>query len=351
MRIVLTILLGMALCTNAQQDVHFSQFEKSPLRLSPGLAGLGKGYNRANLNYRSQWGNLGNTWRTMAFSWDMPLLFQKKGGGEGNTYMGLGLSFYNDKMGASDFTTNNFDFTLSVINYVSDKSRLSLGIQAGYLQHSISTDNVSWDSQWDGQAYDPSLPSNELLKRGSAGSLDLSAGLGWKFYDRNLQIQGFEKMTAYGGLAAYHLTRPTIDFMGSGYRMERRYTAFFNAEFGLTSSFVTLHPAFQFHRQGDLNNLVYGGLVKLMFRSDTKYTGFVNENAFGIGFYMRANDAIIPTFTYEIANFELGFSYDFNISSLRDGTDGYGGPEISLRWLDTDGRLFDQGNKHVVFMD
>jgi len=49
-----------ALCsTLVAQDLHFSNPEYSPLILNPALAGANSGM-QANLNYRTQWGKLGD---------------------------------------------------------------------------------------------------------------------------------------------------------------------------------------------------------------------------------------------------------------------------------------------------
>ena len=64
--------------------------------------------------------------------------------------------------------------------------------------------------------------------------------------------------------------------------------------------------------------------------------------------HVRGKDALIPTFIFELGGFEIGVNYDYTISTLQKANNGVGGFELSLRWQDTYGVLFKQGDKHVI---
>jgi hypothetical protein len=85
-------------------------------------------------------------------------------------------------------------------------------------------------------------------------------------------------------------------------------------------------------RQGPLNELTFGALIKYMLKDDSKYTGYVKGAAFSLGCYYRNKDAIIPYFLVEMGYYSLGISYDTNISGLTAATSGRGGFEIALRF-------------------
>ena len=56
------------------------------------------------------------------------------------------------------------------------------------------------------------------------------------------------------------------------------------------------------------------------------------EQAFYVGVLTRVNDAIIFTSRYDINNFAVTFSYDFNYSKLAKASMGMGGPELSIQY-------------------
>ena len=49
--------------------------------------------------------------------------------------------------------------------------------------------------------------------------------------------------------------------------------------------------------------------------------------------YYRTGDAFIPTVMLEVASFSVGISYDVNVSGLTEASNGKGGMEISLRFI------------------
>ncbi len=348
----IALLLSFGIVGNTvAQDHHFAQFDKAPAYLNPGLIGIGKGFNRANINYRNQWGPLNKAFSTMAFSVDMPILSSSMG--VKNAYVGVGLDFMSDKAGTGALTHNKFGFTLTGILLASKNSTISLGIRSAFEQRSIkNAAALSWDNQWDGSVYDPSLPSGEMFGNDSHSFFDFSTGLAWKYVEKNIGVSAFDKLAATAGIAYFHVNRPNTTFYGfSGDRRYGKFVAHAMGTFGLRDQYITISPSVYFAHQGPYNQVMVGSIFKYLFRSDTKYTGFVNEKAIGIGFYVRGKDALIPTFIFEIKGFEFGINYDYTISTLQKANNGVGGFELSLKWNDTYGTLFKQGDKHVLYVD
>jgi len=98
--VLLIIILVFGTQNSWAQDTRFSQFNSTPLLINPGLAGMGNGYSRANLNYRSQWSSIQNSFTTAAVSLDFPIFSEKMNWKKG--YLGTGLAFYTDKAGDDD---------------------------------------------------------------------------------------------------------------------------------------------------------------------------------------------------------------------------------------------------------
>ena len=235
--------------------------------------------------------------------------------------------------------------------YASKNSLLSLGLNGSYEQRAISPDNVSWDNQWTGLVYDPSLPSMENWGNQSHSYFDMATGIAWKYVQPNIGVSAFDKMAATAGISYYHLLNPEPSFYGfAGDERYGKIIAHAQGTFGLRDQYITINPGVFFAKQGPFNQLMVGSTFKYLFRSDTKYTGFENEKAIGIGFFVRGQDALIPSFIFEFRGFEFGINYDYTISTLQKANNGVGGFEISFIWQDTYGILFKQGDKHVMYL-
>ena len=63
--------------TTTAQDIHFSQFDETPVQLNPATVGVQHEI-RGILNFKNQWQSIGSPYRTYAFSFDARLLKNKK---------------------------------------------------------------------------------------------------------------------------------------------------------------------------------------------------------------------------------------------------------------------------------
>jgi hypothetical protein len=79
--------------------------------------------------------------------------------------------------------------------------------------------------------------------------------------------------------------------------------------------------------------ITFGNLFRYQLSDASKYTKLKNSSAVSFGLYYRLKDAIIPMVQFEYQSFALGISYDYNTSKLSAGTNGNGGFEISLRFI------------------
>ncbi|MFL5753355.1 MAG: hypothetical protein ACJ76F_08110, partial [Bacteroidia bacterium] len=59
----------------------------------------------------------------------------------------------------------------------------------------------------------------------------------------------------------------------------------------------------------------------------------------------RVGDALIPKLMVEMYGFNVGFSYDYNISSYKAASKGVGGFEVSIRWVSLRDGLFKQNRE------
>jgi len=111
------------------QDLHFSQFDKTPLLFNPGQTGNFKGTMRIGAIYRDQWRGFGNFHTTPSFFIDAPVI---KGFGK-NDWVGAGGVIFQDRAGAGRFGNGAFLLSGAYHKGVgkAGKHVVSLGFQYG----------------------------------------------------------------------------------------------------------------------------------------------------------------------------------------------------------------------------
>ncbi|MEQ8522357.1 MAG: PorP/SprF family type IX secretion system membrane protein, partial [Vicingaceae bacterium] len=190
--------MGLIFIIAYGQDYRFSQFYNAPLVINPAMAGKHDLDYRLNTNYRNQWQSISTAYRTIAASYDMPM-FENIGS---ISKMGFGLSFLTDKAGSTNYGFTNINGSFAYHLKTDRYTQLSAGILLGYGQSSVDLSNVRWESQHNGNNYDPSAPSGESVFAEKINYLDAGLGMIWTYfdpdYDRLFEI----------GLSAMHLNFP-----------------------------------------------------------------------------------------------------------------------------------------------
>lgn len=104
----------------AQQDAQYTQYMYNTMSVNPAYAGSRDGLS-ALLLYRTQWVGLDGAPDTGTFNIHSPI--------DENNKIGLGLSIINDRIGPTQETYVDADFSYTI--NVSDEGRLALGLKAG----------------------------------------------------------------------------------------------------------------------------------------------------------------------------------------------------------------------------
>ncbi len=154
---IIAIFSGLA-CLHAQ-DPHFSQYQHTPLWVSPALTGQIAGDMRLTANYRNQWSSVTVPFQTVALSYDMRI---PKYFGKSCSYFGGGLFLLNDQAGDSEFRTTIAQLALSYHQSMSNKGKpsyLSLGLMVGGGQMGFNPDKLYFDNQYNGEGFDTGLSS------------------------------------------------------------------------------------------------------------------------------------------------------------------------------------------------
>src|SRR5690554_5747841 len=176
--ILSAIILGGLSLTIQAQDVHFTQYFRSPLTLNPAQTGLIASDWHASANFRTQWYSVSsNPYVSGTVAFDMPLLREKLPEGDA---LGIGVLGLYDKAGSGGLQNTTLAISLAYHkSFGMDKQHtLSLGVQGALVQKSIQFDKLIFGDQ-----FDPTLPSylrpvtNEQFANADLTYPDFNVGL------------------------------------------------------------------------------------------------------------------------------------------------------------------------------
>ncbi len=328
--VVLTLNFELLTLECSAQDIHFTMYDAMPITTNPATAGVFNGNFRGVLNYRSQWGAIGNPYKTYAVMIDGGLLKNKWKSG----YFGVGLGAFSDVAGETKFGTTKINLALSSVLYLDDKNSASVGFLGSWAQNSINDGNLRWDSQFDGQNYDATAPSLESFQFENASYFDFSAGALWAYGESTKTLSSFDNFTMQAGIAFYHVTKPSrqIEF-GDLDRLYSKWAIHAESLIGLFNSKWALKPKMVVYLQGPSREITGGILARYMLREESKYTGIFKEMAISFGAYYRVGDAYSPSVEFETSGLAVGVAFDMNISDLSAATGGVGGPEVYVKYV------------------
>lgn len=299
------------------QDLHFSQFYASPLTLNPAQTGFFDGQYRIGANYRNQWRSLPVPFNTASVFADFGLLKGKFNSGD---WLGVGVVFAHDKAGDGELKTTQLLLSAAFHKSLgSEKVFLSLGVQGGVFQRDIDFNQFYFDNQWNSTVFDGTITSGEenSFQSESKWQPDIHAGLMLSFIPS-------KKSLVFVGGSLRHITRPKDSFYNGDNKWGFRPVIHAGAQVQ-TGEHFSIEPAVEFMMQQKAMETVFGSLFGYSLSNGTK-----DKGTFYLGVHARISDALIFPVGYKIKNARLLFSYDVNLSSLKDASDSRGAFEFSL---------------------
>jgi type IX secretion system PorP/SprF family membrane protein len=321
------------------QDIHFSQFDYNPMTINPGLTGVFIGDQRASISYKDQWKSFNSSYVTHSFSFDSGLLKKRNNGG----WMGAGLNVFRDVAGASKLGSTKVLLSISGIVELSRNQQITAGIQGGISQNSMSPSELTWDDQYVGGAYSATNPTQEVFAMNPFVYTDLAAGVSWNYTTGSATLSSYDATRFELGMAIHHINRPSMKFSNSNERLHRKVIAHGKGNIGIKNSHFMMIPTFMAAFQGPSKEIVLGCLLRYRLQEASLYTGYFSEMAIAVGTLYRVGDAAIPSVLIEVGSFALGVSYDVNISGLNSVSNGKGGIEIVLRFVNPNPFSYGQG--------
>ena len=341
--IITRISLAAALLLSAPvvnaQDIHFTQFDMSPLTINPAFTGMFDGRVRMSGIYRNQWASVTVPYVTTGASVDMPLLVERNG-----DYLSGGLQLFSDKAGDGNLT--NFTSLLSIAyhksigQYEGHGSDLAVGLQAGYASKSIDLSKLYFGDEAASGTFNP----------GTSQEYHLGLGNSVKYYLVNAGISfasaPSSKFSYVIGLAGNNLNQPA-DAISKKENSQTGLDMRFTGEAGATivaGDRFSLRPAILYQTQASAYELIAGNEFHYAVSNHPEYENF--STAVFLGGWMRTGDALLITAGIEFKGFRIGLGYDYNISDLNKSSSGNGGFEIAIRYISPNSIRF--ANKRTI---
>ncbi len=268
---------------------------------------------------RNQWQTIPVPYNSLGVSADVNFPFKFS-----RDKFGLGIQMMADRAGDARYTTvqgslsGAYHLVTSGYNFMI----LSIGAGANFYNRSYDPTQLTFDNQFNGDYFDPSIPINEQFDRLSLSFFDFGTGINYQ------QTFNFEHVFNLG-FSIQHILSSEQNFMkvSTNTLLQAKYNIYANGEFRVYKNLSAI-PLFFYQGQDKKYEVVAGiGLgVDLASGGDER-------NKLKLGCNYRLEDAFIPWVHYEKEKFSLQFSYDFNTSPLRIASNSYGGIELSIGYL------------------
>lgn len=304
------------------QDFHLSQYWATPLNINPANTGAFNKNIRLSSSYRNQWIQ-NNSFNSFYASVDANVLRKKLNG----DYLGIGLSFSQELEGKNSFRNTNFIFSFAY-NKKIDKQKLihnfSLGFNTIYTSKQINFTNLVYGNLFEnGNNFDPI----DFYNYKNNSFFDLGLGLNYSLLlnKKHLFNIGFSSTNILEQAFDYYIYSQVLVY--------RKHTVNFSSELHINNSF-TIIPLSYFQTQGPHSEFIFGTYFKYLLTNRNKTALYLGLQYRLVSHYSKplARDAVILGSRAKYKSFDLGISYDFTISSLRNSTTLIGSPEISLSY-------------------
>lgn len=316
------------------QDIHFSQFNMSPMTLNPANIGAFEGTARIGGIYRSQWTSVlgSNQFETPSAYVDAPIIrgFRKK------DWVGVGLVFFTDKAGILGLTHTAAKLGASYHLSLSKKGStyITLGAQYGQASRRLNPDAAEFEEGFlnkGSQDYNRNLDVDFAnLSLDKVSWTDIDAGI-------VLKSRLNKRMDFSIGYAMYHIAEgrygvvtggsstPGGPTQSSADEIPRRSVATGQFNIKLNDKLM-VSPTFIYQTMSGADEIILQALGGYLFNEEKDITLL-----FGLGYRFR--DAVHPMVGAQYKNLRVGLAYDVNISGLKSDTNYRGGFELAANYI------------------
>ena len=280
----------------AQQDAQYTQYMYNTISVNPAYAGSRDALNIMGL-YRNQWVGIGGAPVTQTISINSPI-------GKSNR-VGLGLSVVNDKIGPTQETYFDIDFSYTI--NTSDEGQLAYGVKAGGHLLDINFEDLNQYTN-----------SDILLDTNIDHKFSPNVGVGIYYHTNKLYLG----LSAPNLLETEHFDESSDDNRASSFLAEERINYYFigGYVFDLSQS-VRFKPAV-------LTKSVDGSPLQVDVSAN-----FLLHDKFTLGAAYRWDAALSAMAGFQVSDaIALGFAYDWDTTELGNTEFNSGSYEFFLRF-------------------
>lgn len=314
--VILTFLLTLFALTIRAQDPHFSQFNSLCFHDNPAAAGFSESRYRFSANTKVQWSSVTLPYQTYLAGFDFALIRRPSR----LDMFGMGVEVMRDQAGDAQFGTSGFGLSLAYIKALNNFNNqfLSFGASFAYHQRSFNPNPLTFDNQFNGLYFDPTLPGGESF-------IDLSfwyptIGAGVRYFNK---FDADHELTA--GLSLLNInTPPQSHFNNSDVRLDMRWVGTVSYRIAVANSREVIPEAYV-SVQGVYREILIGAHYRLI--KDYSHQSY---NAVSGGLFWRTGDAFVFVAQIDYLRYQFGLSYDVNISGLVPASNLRGGFELSF---------------------
>ena len=288
----------------------------NPVYLNPALTGNHACDWRFSGSQRSQWRSVSRPYNTVAISaenrqgWILPGLYH-------------GVNIFHDVAGDGNFRTTEFNISSAYQFYLNNDSTHSVtpGIQLGINHRNIDFSLLSFDNQFNGYYYDPSLSTQENFGTNKRTGFNMAIGAIYSYkpeYRKEL----------VAGIGWFNIPQIKQSFYGDDLiKRDRRVMIHAKANYPLNYEW-DIQPGIMMQFQGKYNEIIFGTNARYIIKD--KKGEFIAPYA---GVWLRNRDAAYLTAGAYYNSWKAGVSYDVNFSQLTPASNLRGGLEFSVQYI------------------
>lgn len=310
----LSFFFGLLFLSASAQDVHLSQFYTAQLNLNPALGGMYDGEYRVACNYRNQWREIYKPISTAMAAFDKKIFFY-------SDEIDVGILFISDQFSGFNQKTTKIMLSGSYKKeYMGHELRG--GLQMGMTLRSTDLSLQTFPNQWvyDIGEFDPNVNNGENTISDSQGFFDMNFGVAWS--------KRFGNIKPTAGFSLFHINRPKDTYFDNkveSLRMRKVFHA--EADYRVKPKF-SIEPKLMYMWTTKVQDLVFGSNFKYHLGKkpiQNIYAGVLYRAGLG-----RNRDAVFPVIGLNYKQFDVGLSYDVNVSNLSVNSDRKTTFEISV---------------------
>lgn len=298
------------------QDVHLSQPMLNPLLLNPAQTANGDADWKLMANYRSQWRSLGAPFVSNVIALDKKLVVLDQN-------IGVGGLFVYDQSGDAKLT--NFAVGLSAA-YEKNLGKFYLrgGARGTYSIQQFDLTQLTFPEQYDRTqgGFNQQLDNGESFAGQQTNYLDIAIGI-------LAEYTVSPKLKAGFGITNFHFNQPNVSF----YANESKRNPYYNYQGFVSYQFterLLLKPYLIYSFLSKASQLLIGTEVNYTLLNQPQKIDYLVGALSARSGFNRNFDAVVLKAGLGFKRIEVGVSYDFTFSSLRQVADYRGALEFGL---------------------